>query len=135
MGANVLNDGASGIRVHMGNTMNLPIEAIEATIPVRFHAYELLRESGGRGARRGGAGARKVFEALVGGLEASILGERTNSPAHGVSGGERGACARFVLIPHTGSKTVLQAKSGPHRLAQGDKIEMVTAGGGGWGGE
>lgn len=135
MGAHFLNDGASGIRVHMGNTMNLPIEAIEATIPVRFHAYELVQESGGKGARHGGSGARKVFEALIDGMEASILGERTNSPAHGVNGGKRGACARFVLIPHTGPRTVLQAKSGPHRLARGDKIEMVTAGGGGWGEE
>jgi N-methylhydantoinase B len=133
MGAHRLGDGANGVRVHMGNTMNLPVEAIEAAIPVRFHVYEILHDSGGRGARRGGAGVRKVFEALADGLEASILGERTNSPAHGVLGGAMGSCARFALVRQNGTKAVLPAKSGPHRLMRGDKIEMVTAGGGGWG--
>jgi N-methylhydantoinase B len=133
MGAHQANDGASGVRVHMGNTMNLPVEAIEAAAPVRFHAYEIMRGSGGPGARRGGAGARKVLEALADGLEASILGERTNSAAHGVLGGGSGACARFALIRQDGTTAMLAAKSGPHRLARGDRIEMVTAGGGGWG--
>jgi N-methylhydantoinase B/oxoprolinase/acetone carboxylase alpha subunit len=28
---------------------------------------------------------------------------------------------------------VLEAKSGPHKLLAGDCLEMITAGGGGWG--
>lgn len=132
-GATADAPGASGMRVHMGNTMNLPIEAIEAAIPVRFVAYEILRDSGGAGRHRGGAGVRKSFETLVDGIEASILAERTLTAAHGVAGGEPGARATFVWH-RTGAEAVeLASKSGPHRLAKGDRLDLITAGGGGWG--
>ena len=133
MGATRAVDGASGLRVHMGNTMNLPIEATEALIPVRFKAYELVRGSGGNGRTRGGLGVRKTVTALTGGIEASILGERTVSPAHGIAGGLPGACARFAILSPDGERRELGAKSGPHKLAEGESLEMVTAGGGGWG--
>lgn len=133
MGANRQHDGVGGIRVHMGNTMNLPIEAIEAAIPVRFHAYQLRRGSGGVGRQRGGDSVRKSFEVLADGVEASILGERTKSPAHGVAGGEPGERAQFIRHRAGEPPAMLGAKSGPHRLAKGDRIEMVTASGGGWG--
>ena len=132
-GANAGASGAGGVCVHMGNTMNLPIEAIEAAIPIRFHAYQLRRGSGGAGRRRGGAGVRKSFEVLVDGVEASILGERTRTPAHGVAGGEPGERAQFIRHRAGEAPVMLGAKSGPHRLARGDRIEMVTASGGGWG--
>ncbi len=132
-GATARGPGASGVRTHMGNTMNLPLEAIEAAIPVRFHAYEIVRESAGAGRHRGGAGVRKSFEVLADGIETSLLGERTLSPAHGVAGGSPGRCASFVCRRASGETMTLAAKSGPHRLGRGDRIEMVTAGGGGWG--
>ena len=132
-GATVAGPGASGIRVHMGNTMNLPIEAAEASMPIRFVAYELVPESGGQGKHRGGSGVRKAIEILVDGVEASILGERTCTPAHGIAGGGPGQVARFNYLRADGRVTVLPAKSGPHRLSKGDKLEMITAGGGAWG--
>jgi N-methylhydantoinase B len=125
--------GANGVRVHMGNTMNLPIEAAEASMPVRFIAYQLIEGSGGDGAHPGGAGVLKSIEFLTDGLEASILGERTLSRAHGVSGGTEGKPASFVLQKAQGDRVTLDAKSGPHKLAKGDRLEMITAGGGGWG--
>ena len=132
-GATVSAAGASGMRVHMGNTMNLPMEAIEAAIPVRFLKYEIVPASGGAGFHAGGGGVRKAFEVLADGVEASILGERTVTPAHGVGGGEPGARASFALRDAAGGIRQLPAKSGPHRLVRGDRVEMTTAGGGGWG--
>ncbi len=132
-GATVCGAGASGVRVHMGNTMNLPVEAMEASMPVRFHAYELVADSGGRGRHNGGLAVRKEVEMLVDGIEASILGERTLSAAHGVAGGGSGGLASFVHHRLDGTATSLPAKSGPHRFAKGERLEMVTAGGGGWG--
>jgi len=132
-GATATADGASGIRVHMGNTMNLPIEAAEAAMPIRFVAYQLLPESGGEGLHRGGAGVRKTIEVLVDGVEASILGERTLTAARGVGKGAAGAVARFSYLGADGESRPLPAKSGPHKLAKGDRLEMITAGGGGWG--
>ncbi len=132
MGATASGDGPGGLRVHMGNTMNLPIEGIEAALPVRFLNYEIVPESEGCGLHRGGGGVRKSFETLVDGIEASVLGERTRTPAHGVAGGGKGGLARFRLIARSGTRE-LAAKSGPHILARGDRLEMTTAGGGGWG--
>ncbi len=132
-GATAAGPGASGIRVHMGNTMNLPMEAVEAAMPVRFIAYQLARESGGAGLHRGGAGVRKAIEILVDGVEASILGERTLTAANGVAGGNAGGLARFSYLGADGKARSLPAKSGPHKLSKGDRLEMITAGGGAWG--
>jgi N-methylhydantoinase B len=132
-GATAMLCGASGHRVHMGNTMNLPVEAMEAAMPVRVLAYELVRGTGGAGRHRGGDGVRKTVEFLAEGVAASILGERTVTPAQGAAGGRAGALARFSILRRDGSTEQLSAKSGPHRVGQGDRIEMVTAGGGGWG--
>ena len=132
-GARLGHDGASGLRVHMGNTMNLPIEALEAQLPVRFGAYELVRGSGGLGRFRGGDGVRKVVEILTDDVQGSILGERTVVAAAGVDGGAAGALATCRLHRRDGTVVQLESKSGPHRLGTGDRIEVVTAGGGGWG--
>jgi N-methylhydantoinase B len=132
-GASRTGRGASGTRVHMGNTMNLPIEAIEAAMPVRYLAYRLVEGSGGAGAHAGGAGVLKSIEFLADGVEASVLGERTLTPAHGAAGGSEGKAAAFVLRKAAGDEITLDAKSGPHKLAKGDRLDMMTAGGGGWG--
>lgn len=132
MGATAHRHGANGIRVHMGNTMNLPIESIETHTPVRFLEYGIASGSGGAGRFRGGSGVTKRLEVLVDGVQASLLGERTRTPAVGVAGGEAGAPARFTLTSD-GVERVLPAKSGPHRLRRGDVMSMTTAGGGGWG--
>lgn len=132
-GASPAGPGANGIRVHMGNTMNLPIEAAEAAMPVRFVAYKLIDDSGGHGLHRGGSGVLKSIEFLCDGIEASILGERTLSRAQGAAGGSEGALSSFFLRSAKGDGVRLEAKSGPHKLAKGDRLEMVTAGGGGWG--
>lgn len=132
-GASRMGPGANGIRVHMGNTMNLPIEAAEASMPIRFLAYGLVTDSGGQGRQRGGAGVRKTVEVLADGIEGSILGERTKTPAHGVLGGGVGRLARFSLRRASGETLPLPAKSGPHHLSKGDRLEMITAGGGAWG--
>lgn len=132
MGATARNSGANGVRVHMGNTMNLPIEGVEAAIPVRFLEYSIVRGSGGEGLFPGGCGVRKIVQVLEDGVQASVLGERTHTPAQGVAGGGEGGLAAFKL--RSGSnETVLSAKSGPHTLSRNDVLEMVTAGGGGWG--
>ena len=133
MGARLGHDGASGQRVHMGNTMNLPIEALESSFPVRFHAYELLRKTRGAGQWRGGAGVRRVVEMLTDGVQASVLGERTVTPAAGVNGGAAGGLAQFTPLTADGTIRRLDSKSGPHLMGRGDRLDICTAGGGGWG--
>ncbi|MFM7607990.1 MAG: hydantoinase B/oxoprolinase family protein, partial [Alphaproteobacteria bacterium] len=122
-GATAAAPGAHGIRVHMGNTMNLPIENVEAQIPVRFTEYSIVRESGGDGQHAGGCGVRKSLVSLADGVQASVLGERTDTPARGAAGAQDGSCARFRLV-RGGQCTELGAKSGPHVLNSGDSLEL-----------
>src|SRR3546814_17734116 len=83
MGATADGPGLNGHRVHMGNTMNLPIEGMEASMPVRFINYEIVRDSGGLGVYPGGNGVRKTVKVLVDAVHASVLGESTKPPAGG----------------------------------------------------
>ena len=132
MGGTASNAGPSGLRVHMGNTMNLPIEGVEAALPVLFHEYAIARHLSGQGMYPGGGGVRKIIEVLTDGVQTSVLGERTKTPARGVAGGGDGGLASFTLVSD-GVDRPLDSKSGPHRLKRGDKLVMVTAGGGAWG--
>src|SRR5258708_4287268 len=47
--------GASGIHTHMTNTLNTPIEALEAYYPMRITEYRIRPGSGGIARARGGA--------------------------------------------------------------------------------
>jgi N-methylhydantoinase B len=133
MGASSAVDGLSGMRVHMGNTMNLPVESLEVAIPVRVARYELVEGSGGDGRRRGGDGVRKVVRALVDGVECSTLGERARTPAEGRAGGGPGRRASFGVRLADGTFRPIPSKCGGLVLAAGDELWIETAGGGGWG--
>jgi N-methylhydantoinase B len=133
MGASRAGPGLSGHRVHMGNTMNLPIEAVEAGIPIRIDAYELVEGSGGSGINPGGMGARRVVRALVDGVQFSLLFERALHPAKGAEGGEAGRAAHFYVRRSDGSEQQLGSKTLAGQLNAGDVLCMETAGGGGWG--
>jgi N-methylhydantoinase B len=125
-------DGLDGLRVHMGNTMNLPIEALEARLPVAFEGYSLVPDSGGAGAHRGGEGVRKRFRVLADGVEFSMLLERTQSAAAGYRGGAAGAVASIAVERADGDRETLPSKVHVV-LGRGDVVDIITAGGGGWG--
>jgi N-methylhydantoinase B len=76
---------------------------------------------------------RKCIESLSDGIEALVLGERTISRAHGAAGGDAGQLAQFIYRRASGEQVTLDAKSGPHKFSKGDRLEVTTAGGGGWG--
>ena len=60
MGARPGKDGKDGVQVHITNTSNLPVEAIEQEYPLRVEEYSLVADSGGAGQYRGGMGLRRV---------------------------------------------------------------------------
>src|SRR5699024_673909 len=57
-GAHKKNDGLSGVQVHMTNTSNLPIEALEREYPIMVENYSFKTDSGGPGLHRGGLGLK-----------------------------------------------------------------------------
>ena len=59
-GAGAAKDGLDGVHVHMTNTSNLPVEALEIEYPLTVLRYELVDGSGGAGQHRGGMGLRRA---------------------------------------------------------------------------
>ena len=59
-GARATKDGLDGVHVHITNTSNLPVEALEAEYPLVVERYELVEDSGGPGTWRGGLGTLRA---------------------------------------------------------------------------
>jgi len=131
-GAGALGDGASGVQTHMTNTLNTPVEALEAAYPLRVTRYALRRRSGGEGKHRGGDGIVREIEALAS-THVTLLTERRYIPPYGMAGGRNGKTGRNTLVTAGGRRaTPLPAKSS-FQIAAGDRVRIETPGGGGWG--
>ena len=129
-GAGPAGDGASGVHVHMSNTRNTPVEALELAYPIRVEEYSLRRGSGGGGRHKGGEGLVRAIRFLAP-ATATLTGERRRRAPYGLAGGEPGAPGRNVLI-RDGAPTDLPGKT-TLSLHPGDVIRVETPGGGGWG--
>ena len=133
MGAGADGPGLDGHRTHMGNTMNLPIEAVESSFPITIERYELIEGSGGSGRHRGGQGVRRVIRADAEGVQFSLLFERALHPAQGAAGGQPGRAASFRLERGDGTTQRLSSKTVAGAMSEGDVLFIETAGGGGFG--
>jgi N-methylhydantoinase B len=135
MGARPGLDGLSGVHVHMSNTRNTPVEALEYAYPLRVVRYSMRDGSGGRGAARGGDGLVRELEFLTS-AEVTLLTERRRFAPWGLQGGEPGATGRNLLITHLpdGREQEVPLR-GKQRLTvrPGDRLRIETPGGGGWG--
>jgi N-methylhydantoinase B len=129
-GAGPSYPGACAVHTHMTNTMNTPIEALEAQLPVRVVRYAVRPRSGGRGRQRGGDGVERELEFLAA-AQLTLLTERRTLRPFGAAGGGPGLAGRNALI--RGGR--LERLPGKISLAvqPGDRIRILTPGGGGWG--
>ena len=125
-------DGIDGIHSHMTNTLNTPVEAIEAGFPLRVRRYELIAGSGGRGRFRGGLGVRRDLEILSDEATISLLGDRQTIPPWGFQGGKTGAPGKYTLLHRNGRRERAASKS-TTRARRGDVLSISTPGGGGYG--
>ncbi len=131
MGEHPDGDGLSGAHVHMSNTLNTPVEALEMAYPLRLVRYELRRGSGGAGQHRGGDGLIREYE-LLGETTVTVLSERRTVGPWGLTGGSAGATGRNTLIHPDGREEELPGKFS-RRLVPGSRLRIETPGGGGWG--
>ena len=130
MGAGPNGDGLSGVHVHMSNSLNTPVEALEHAYPFRITQYGIRRGSGGAGTYRGGDGLRRDLQVL-GPARVALLCERRERGPSGARGGEDGATGENVLI-RDGEERVLKGKD-TFWVEAGDIISIRSPGGGGWG--
>jgi N-methylhydantoinase B len=132
MGAGPGHAGLSGVHVHMSNSLNTPIEALEHAYPLRVTRYEIRRGTGGRGRFRGGDGLRRDLMALAP-ARVALLTERRERGPTGARGGGDGARGENVLI-RGGVEEPLPSKA-TFSIEAGHVVSVRTPGGGGWGPE
>lgn len=132
-GAHAGGDGMSGVQVHMTNTSNLPIEALESEYPLLVREYALRQDSGGAGQFLGGRGLVRCLEARTDGLVFSGLADRQQLAPWGLRGGQPGLPGRFTLIKADGQTQILGSKISNIPLQVGDQVLVETPGAGGYG--
>ena len=130
MGAGPGGPGLSGVHVHMSNSLNTPVEALEHAYPFRVTRYEIRRGTGGEGRHRGGDGLRRDLQILTE-AQVALLSERRATRPCGARGGAPGAPGKNVLI-RDGTEEPLPAKAS-FFVDSGDIVSLRTPGGGGWG--
>jgi N-methylhydantoinase B len=126
-GARATKDGLDGVHVHMTNTSNLPVEALEVEYPLTVLRYELVEGSGGAGRYRGGMGLRRVYRAEAD-CHLRVDGSRLFDSPWGLAGGQPGGRGAFRF--GDGVEPFVQ---GNGRLRPGQTVEIVTPGAGGYG--
>ncbi len=129
MGARPGADGLSGVHVHMSNTRNTPIEALEMELPVRVRRYALRYGSGGSGRYRGGDGLCREL-CFLAPATITLLTDRRRHAPYGLQGGEDGATGSNSL-EHAGTVTPLPGKV-TLDVQTGDILIVCTPGGGGF---
>ncbi len=124
--------GQSGIHTGMTNTKNTPIESLESHYPFRILRYGLRRGSGGEGRYPGGEGIEREIEFLAD-VSVSLVGERRRRRPWGLAGGGPGATGQDWLVRLDGTRERLPGKTTLDVVA-GERLVVLTPGGGGWGG-
>jgi len=135
MGGHAHGDGLSAVDTHGGNCGVLSAEVVETISPVRIRRSELIENSGGSGACRGGLGMRRDYELLADDLMVSVYFQQgaANTAPWGFQGGGIGRPARAMLNPDTPLCRALRSKEIALPLKAGDILRLESAGGGGWG--
>jgi N-methylhydantoinase B len=110
-----------------------PIEYIENYYPVLVESYRPVRDSGGAGLHRGGAGIEKVYRLLEPG-KVSIHDDREVVPPWGINGGLfGGTSSKWLHRAGTDTPERIPSKIDNLAVAPGDRLVYITAGSGGWG--
>ena len=127
-GARATKDGLDGVHVHITNTSNLPVEALETAYPLMVERYALVPDSGGAGRWRGGLGLWRQIRAEGHRCHAFVHGSRRLSAPWGLFGGGDGGRCRIVYSPGVAPPVGAQVFLDP-----GQSVAIVTPGAGGYG--
>jgi N-methylhydantoinase B len=133
-GGNWDHDGLSNGCSTIGISKSQPVEVLEQYYPILFRRFALREGSGGAGKQRGGFGVHYEVELLRGEARASFVMDHGRFGPPGVRGGSPGG-ANVVKI-HRGRETFIPehlSKDQDIPLQVGDRVEVLTPGGGGYG--
>ena len=132
-GATSTRDGTAAlIATTDGDTYNYSVELFEAKFPLLVRQYALNTGEGvGEGRYRGGFGAVREFDILADDAFTYASFGRSVEPPWGLKGGAKGSC-NFMEI-ESAKETRRVARIPYHALQPGDRVRVVTGGGGGYG--
>ena len=133
-GGNCDHDGLTNGCSTIGISKSQPVEVLEQYYPILFTRFALREGSGGAGAQRGGFGVHYEVELLRGEAKASFVMDHGRFGPPGVQGGSDGA--PNVVRVHRGDQTLIPehlSKDQDIPLKAGDRVEVMTPGGGGYG--
>lgn len=131
-GAKPHADGENAVvSICQGAVQNAPVEVQEAYYPLLIEAHRLRTDSGGAGRYRGGLGVELVISSHQDFFMNTHF-QRTKMPPWGLHGGHD-ALPMNALV-QTGAGEELSGTSlDRQRLQPGDKVIVLTGGGGGYG--
>ncbi|XDB00458.1 hydantoinase B/oxoprolinase family protein (plasmid) [Sulfitobacter sp. LCG007] len=110
-----------------------PIEYIENYYPVIVESYRPVKDAGGAGLHRGGAGIEKTYRVLEAG-SISIHDDREVVPPWGINGGlHGGTSSKWLIRAGSEERERIKSKLDNLKVEPGDRIVFITAGSGGWG--
>ena len=126
-------DGASVVSaITNGDTFNYSIELLEAKFPLRVTRYALNIAGGvGAGRHRGGFGSIREYEILSPTATLSASFGRSIERPWGMAAGGQGSCNRLEVVKD--GETLHGARMPTLALQRGDRLMLVTGGGGGYG--
>eukprot|EP01132_Coremiostelium_polycephalum_P001228 gene1228-1551_t len=130
-GAGPTWNGFSGVQCHMTNTRITDVEIMEKRYPVIVREFSIRESSGGQGKFHGGDGVVREIEFLKN-FTVSILSERRSYEPKGLMGGGNAKCGINLVIKKDGRIVNIGAKNSID-LEAGDRIRILTPGGGGFG--
>lgn len=126
-------DGKDGVQVHITNTSNLPIEAIEMEYPLRVDRYGFIPDSGGAGKYRGGLGLQRVVRPIGHTCIFNGVGERFRNSPWGIFDGCSGQSGSFWLEEDQCLPIQLSHKPPDMPLKPNQALVVNTPGAGGYG--
>ena len=115
------------------NQSNVPIEMIEANLPLRIRRYGLAADTGGAGRFRGGSSLIREYELLAESAVFSLRSDKRAHPPHALAGGEPGQGPINLLRQGALETTLPVLVTKGIALKRSDIFHHVTQYGGGYG--
>ena len=127
-------DGISNGCSTVGISKTQPAEILEQHFPILFEEYALREGSAGAGRFRGGFGISYRIRLLRGEAKASFMMDHGLTGPFGLLGGEDGATNKIIVTQNGAADSPFDnAKGDGFVLAPGDRVQIHTPGGGGYG--
>ena len=123
--------GTHAIHTHMTNSRMTDPEVLERRFPVRVIHHRIRIGSGGSGAFAGGDGSIRCI-AFLETMDVALLSSHRVAPPAGLAGGDDALCGAQRIIRANGDVEELNGLFSV-TVRPGDRIEIETPGGGGFG--